>query len=132
MDLNNADLGKILPDVIEYVLHLEKEKAKRPVVATATHHPSFSADLTNLPDTGRGFVSTFSLFRSHVAPCLSTSSGPRYLGFITGGVLPSAFVGDVLSTAFDQNVMTSSGAAGSSAADLEAAVLKVWTIGRAA
>lgn len=69
------------------------------------------------PPDGIGFDAALALVRERVAPWLSASPGPRYLGYVTGGALPEAVAAEWLVAAWDQNV---SNAAGSIAADLEA------------
>ncbi|MBT3736924.1 MAG: aspartate aminotransferase family protein, partial [Gammaproteobacteria bacterium] len=58
-----------------------------------------------LATDGLGAEVTFAEFKKHLAPGLSGSVGPRYLGFVTGGVTPAAMLGDWLTAAIDQNVM---------------------------
>lgn len=69
-----------------------------------------------MPPDGAGLDRTFALLASEVAPYLSASPGPRYLGFVTGGVTPEALAADWLASAWDQNL---SSRIGSIAADLE-------------
>ena len=49
-----------------------------------------SPDLPPLPTIGHGTAATLELFMQQVAPYLSASAGPRYLGFVTGGVTPAS------------------------------------------
>jgi glutamate/tyrosine decarboxylase-like PLP-dependent enzyme len=72
------------------------------------------------PPDGAGFDAALELLRRQIQPWLSSSPGPRYLGFVTGGVTPEALAADWLASAFDQNV---SNAVGSIAADVERATV---------
>lgn len=63
-----------------------------------------------------GFSAALQFLREHVEPYLSASPGPRYLGFVTGGVTPEALAADWIASAWDQNVSNS---VGSIAAELE-------------
>ena len=59
-----------------------------------------------IPTNGKGCQAVLQRFSSEIAPFLSASTGPRYLGFVTGGATPAAIVGDWLATVFDQNTAT--------------------------
>jgi glutamate/tyrosine decarboxylase-like PLP-dependent enzyme len=72
----------------------------------------------NLPESGGGAADSLAHFERTVAPFLSASAGPRYLGFVTGGTTPAALLGDWLVAACDQNV-ASPGDSISSAVELQ-------------
>ncbi|KAJ3183415.1 hypothetical protein HDU87_006734 [Geranomyces variabilis] len=119
MDPHSKDLTAIWPQLSAYVLDREAALASLPAIGNADPSP-FNGEL---PAKGTGTQAAFDLFKASIASRLSTSCGPRYFGFITGGASPAAHIGDVLATSFDQNVMTASESAGSAAADIEEAVV---------
>ncbi|MGV4925340.1 aspartate aminotransferase family protein [Streptomyces sp. BHT-5-2] len=65
-----------------------------------------------LPEHGTGLQDALRDFAARWQPGLSASAGPRYLGFVTGGVTPAALAGDWLTTVADQNSMSSLDATG--------------------
>ncbi|MFI1256381.1 pyridoxal phosphate-dependent decarboxylase family protein [Streptomyces netropsis] len=65
-----------------------------------------------LSDHGVGLRAALGEFTERWEPGLSAAAGPRYLGFVTGGVTPAALAGDWLTAAVDQNATSSLDAAG--------------------
>ncbi|MFK0296758.1 pyridoxal phosphate-dependent decarboxylase family protein [Streptomyces sp. NPDC090442] len=65
-----------------------------------------------LPEHATGLRDALGDFAARWEPGLSASAGPRYLGFVTGGVTPAALAGDWLTAAADQNSMSSLDATG--------------------
>lgn len=65
-------------------------------------------DLT-LTESGIAFESLIEIFIKQVVPNLSTSIGPRYWGFVTGGATPVATFADWLVSTYDQNVSKGDG-----------------------
>ena len=78
--------------------------------------------LTNLPPDGIGARQATELFWQRYGQHLSGSVGPRYFGFVTGGVTPAALAGDWLTGAIDQNAF---GSGDSNAAHIELAALQM-------
>jgi glutamate/tyrosine decarboxylase-like PLP-dependent enzyme len=68
-----------------------------------------------LNDLGLGSLATLEEFNERLAPLIVASSGPRYLGFVTGGSTPASIVGDWLATVYDQNTQAVKGQGGTSA-----------------
>jgi glutamate/tyrosine decarboxylase-like PLP-dependent enzyme len=58
---------------------------------------------TQLPKRGLGGEAVLQRFEKEWAPRLSGSPGPRYFGFVIGGVTPAALAADWLVGSYDQN-----------------------------
>lgn len=105
-------------DHIENIL----EKAKQQGI-------DFLNDLENIPTSnketidptrelnqlGLGALATLEEFKERLAPLIVASSGPRYLGFVTGGSTPASIVGDWLASVYDQNAQSIKSQGGNSA-----------------
>jgi glutamate/tyrosine decarboxylase-like PLP-dependent enzyme len=56
-----------------------------------------------LPEHGEAPIDVIERLAAQADPGLVTTPGPRYFGFVTGGVLPAALAADWLASAWDQN-----------------------------
>ncbi|MEW2067747.1 pyridoxal-dependent decarboxylase [Streptomyces sp. NPDC007346] len=100
-------LPSILRSVREHVTTFLDGLEEREVV------PSFQVPQDAvLPERGSGLRAALEDFAERWEPGLSASAGPRYLGFVTGGVTPAALAGDWLTAAVDQNSISSLDGAG--------------------
>ncbi|WP_236124103.1 pyridoxal phosphate-dependent decarboxylase family protein [Pseudomonas cichorii] len=62
--------------------------------------------VTAMPEEGVGSLSALNAYWDSYSDAHSRSTGPRYFGFVTGGVTPAALAGDWLVSVLDQNVAT--------------------------
>ena len=78
-----------------------RDLAERPVAADYTDQIK---PTEALPEKGDGALAALKRFKVEIAPGLSGSVGPRYLGLVTGGATPAALAGDWLAASVDQNL----------------------------
>ncbi|WP_432169146.1 pyridoxal phosphate-dependent decarboxylase family protein [Streptomyces sp. 1222.5] len=104
-------LPELLQDARDFAARELTALAERPVAAAGR-----APGRAPLPAEGAGAGAALTRFAERWAPGFSGSTGPRYLGFVTGGATPASVAGDWLTSALDQNL---SGAGGSWAAELE-------------
>ncbi len=97
------------------------QKLENSPVGQLDNYPQIYAGLA---DSGVGAKAVFEHFLTCYAPYLSSSAGPGYFGFVTGGCTPAALMGDWLTGVFDQNVM---GSSESIASSFEVATIKLLT-----
>lgn len=111
----------------EYLGRIGSEPvAGRPLLSAATHGQPGLGGLPGLREAGVGASAALRLFEEAVLPGLAASTGPRYLGFVTGGATPAAVVGDWLATALDQNAVSKLD--GSAALAFEAETLEMLRV----
>lgn len=78
----------------------------------------------DLPESGFGTEKTLRIFNERFEPIMVGSSGPRYLGFVTGGSTPASIAGDWLATIYDQNTQSAKGQ-GDISANVELETIKI-------
>lgn len=74
-----------------------------------TINDPFISEPVNLPEYGHGTEDVIKIFNKRFEPIMVGSSGPRYLGFVTGGSTPASIAGDWLTTIYDQNPKSGKG-----------------------
>jgi glutamate/tyrosine decarboxylase-like PLP-dependent enzyme len=80
--------------------------ADRGVGATITYEDVLAALDEPLPEDGEDATAVVERLAAVVGPATVASPGPRYFGFVTGGVLPAALAADWIASAWDQNGFT--------------------------
>lgn len=93
------NINKVLRKVLDESVNFLEKVDERPVTV-----PSFMQDFLNLPSEGTGAEEAIDKFIERYANGLSSSVGPRYFGFVTGGATPASIAGDWMVSVFDQNV----------------------------
>ena len=91
-------LGEILGAVYQEAVGFLQTLNDRPAAV-----PPGDVTRGSLPAAGIGAVAALAEFRRRYSASLPGSAGPRYFGFVTGGVTPAALAGDWLTSVFDQN-----------------------------
>ena len=76
---------------------------ERPVGGTTGYEDVVAALDEPLPEHGEDPVAVLERLVAVAGPATVASPGPRYFGFVTGGVLPAALGADWLVSAWDQN-----------------------------
>ncbi|KXX67070.1 pyridoxal-dependent decarboxylase [Flammeovirga sp. SJP92] len=98
-DLGNLEdlLEKVKLQGLDYLNTIKDRKT------STTPSISFQSQLQEI---GLGGIDTLKLFNERFENVIVGSAGPRYLGYVVGGVTPAAIIGDWLATVYDQNPQT--------------------------
>lgn len=99
-DVLSADL---MAEVCRLSLQFIADTHSAKVVDTRSRARSIDP---RLPETGIGSLAALTFYWEHYGAYHTRSTGPRYLGFVTGGTTPAALAGDWLVSILDQNVAT--------------------------
>lgn len=99
-----AAIEQILEQVKAEGLEFLNGISERPTSITQTEHVQSSLD-----EAGIGAIAAVAAFKSHFDRFIVSSAGPRYWGFVTGGVTPAAIAGDWLASVYDQNTQSAKG-----------------------
>ncbi|GMK55080.1 hypothetical protein CspeluHIS016_0201360 [Cutaneotrichosporon spelunceum] len=100
------DFNALLTKVAAHLAERDATLDTLPVTPTLEAvHAAVAALPPALPQTGLGTGQTLDYLLSSVLPgCLTAQNGPRYFGFVTGGVTPAAQLADILGSGYDENV----------------------------
>ncbi|MFC1879013.1 pyridoxal phosphate-dependent decarboxylase family protein [Chloroflexota bacterium] len=96
---DQAQISEILDQVVDEAKQFLSELDTLPAGAVL---PT-DIDPINISNEGVGAVETLGIFKDRYVSWMSGSAGPRYYGFVTGGVTPAALAGDWLVSVYDQN-----------------------------
>jgi len=99
---DHARLAELLDVTRRHATDFLGGVAERPVIP-----PARAPEAEPLPEHGSGLTGALAEFAEHWEPGMSAAPGPRYLGFVTGGSTPAALAGDWLTSAMDQNPVSS-------------------------
>ena len=101
-DLENID---ILLEITKIQgIHYFNQLSERPTSTRSIVEPT-----VKLNDLGIGGINALKLFNKRFEEIIIGSSGPRYLGYVTGGSTPASIVGDWLTSVYDQNTQSTKG-----------------------
>lgn len=99
-------------ELVSFLLNETKEKSLEFLENLTTIPTSAkvnSAEEKTLNAIGFGGQATLELFYQTYKEVINSSTGPRYLGFVTGGATPASIMGDWLTSIYDQNTQATSG-----------------------
>jgi len=101
-DLENISsiLEEIKKNSLEYLAEIDE---------VPTSRTDQQVTFTSLEAKGLGTQKTLRFFNENFKKLIVSSSGPRYWGFVVGGVTPAALAGDWLTPVFDQNTQSTQG-----------------------
>jgi glutamate/tyrosine decarboxylase-like PLP-dependent enzyme len=101
-DLNQLEflLEKVKVQGLDYLNHIDHRPTSTKYTITRKQ---------SLSENGIGTAAALQEFNERLEPLIVASSGPRYLGFVTGGTTPAAIAGDWLATIYDQNSQSTNG-----------------------
>jgi len=100
LDKISSILGEIQENSIDFLARLNE---------IPTSPQDRHIDASALRSKGLGTKETLAYFNSTYKKIMVSSSGPRYWGYVIGGVTPAALAGDWLASVFDQNTQSLQG-----------------------
>lgn len=109
LDLSKSALSEFdacLSDITTTLVDRHRSLASLPVLPSPAAVKSTISSLpATLPDRGLGTSGSIDYLKQSILPgCLQAQTGPRYFGFVTGGVTPAAQLAEVLGGSYDENV----------------------------
>lgn len=106
MDLDEPAFSAALSQVTDLIRGRYTNLSTLPIApAPSTVSSTIAALPTQLPERGRGVAQTTNYLLETLLPgILQAQAGPRYFGFVTGGITPAAQIADIVSSSYDENV----------------------------
>lgn len=98
---DSASTTRAVTHAYKFLTELESRPVARPVEPVDLQR--MRADFGVLPEEGDQPTDVIDALVQAAEPGLVANPGPRYFGFVTGGVLPAALAADWLTSAWDQN-----------------------------
>src|SRR5438128_12592534 len=97
------ELLLLLKEVAERAGRYLADLDNRPVAPTLAARQALAQFYEPLPDKPSDPTSVLALLDEIGSPATVAQAGPRYYGFVTGGVLPASLAANWLASAWDQN-----------------------------
>ncbi|KAH8918242.1 PLP-dependent transferase [Atractiella rhizophila] len=97
-----AGFNKALSSLLSIVSEHRQSITSLPIIPPSL--PSTHGIPTALPEDPQGLEATLSLLKDEIIPRLGTWNGPRFFGFVTGGVTDAALLADMLTPSLDKSV----------------------------
>ena len=101
-----GEFNTVLDEVTSTLRDRHASLASLPVLPSKEAVQStISALPATLAADGLGTAGALQYLRDSILPgCLQAQTGPRYFGFVTGGVTPAAQLAEILAGSYDENV----------------------------
>ena len=103
LDFTPEEFKKYLNEAADLVSELYSEKLERNVFPRETPGEVLSKFDKELPEKGTSISELLQKVRTDVVDSATMNIGPRYFGYITGGGNQVAILGDLISSALNQN-----------------------------
>ncbi|MBN1333974.1 MAG: aspartate aminotransferase family protein [Synergistales bacterium] len=119
------DYRELLESTVDRAIEFLSGLNRRHVGARASVEELRTLLKEGLPEDGKDPLKVLEELSYRVERGLVASAGPRYFGFVTGGVVPASLGADILTSVWDQNGMFS---ASSPAAGVVEEVVSSWIL----